>query len=62
MDSAHPTASWEQVGERFYRKISLYTEVFDRDLELDNYLVVGAPYGGAIGTSYLVILYEFDTL
>ena len=49
MDVAHPTAGWEQLGERFYRKTQLYTQVFDQDLDLDNYLVAGAPYGGAIG-------------
>mgnify|MGYP001387990924 FL=1 len=49
MDTAHPTASWEQLGERFYRKIQLYTQVFDQDFDLDNYIVTGAPYGGAIG-------------
>jgi vacuolar protein sorting-associated protein 16 len=49
MDVAHPTAGWEQLGECFYRKIQLYTQVFDQDLDLDNYLVAGAPYGGAIG-------------
>ncbi|KAK0711397.1 Vps16, N-terminal region-domain-containing protein [Lasiosphaeris hirsuta] len=48
MEVAHPTAGWEQVGERFYRKTQLYTEVFDQDLDLDNYIVAGAPYGGAI--------------
>ncbi|KAL2201113.1 Vps16, N-terminal region-domain-containing protein [Corynascus similis CBS 632.67] len=48
MDVAHPTAGWEQLGEKFYRKIQLYTQVFDQDLDLDNYLVAGAPYGGAI--------------
>ncbi|KAK3333321.1 Vps16, N-terminal region-domain-containing protein [Cercophora scortea] len=48
MDVAHPTAGWEQVGERFYRKIQLYTQVFDQDLDLDNYIVAGAPYGGAL--------------
>ncbi|KAL2024702.1 hypothetical protein VTK56DRAFT_6903 [Thermocarpiscus australiensis] len=48
MEVAHPTAGWEQLGERFYRKIQLYTQVFDQDLDLDNYVVAGAPYGGAI--------------
>ncbi|KAK4146116.1 putative vacuolar protein sorting-associated protein 16 [Dichotomopilus funicola] len=48
MDIVHPTAGWEQLGERFYRKTQLYTQVFDQDLDLDNYLVAGAPYGGAI--------------
>jgi vacuolar protein sorting-associated protein 16 len=49
MEAAHPTAGWEKVGDRFYRKTQLYTAVFDRDLDLDNYIVAGAPYGGAIG-------------
>ncbi len=50
MDTAHPTTGWEQVGDRFYRRLQLYTAVFDQDLDLDNYTVAGAPYGGAIGT------------
>jgi hypothetical protein len=45
----NPTADWEKLGERYYRKVQLYTEVFDRDLELENHIVTGAPYGGAIG-------------
>lgn len=49
MEVAHPTAGWEQVGERFYRKIQLYSQVFDQDLDLDSYILTGAPYGGAIG-------------
>ncbi|KAI9777827.1 MAG: hypothetical protein M1839_008504 [Geoglossum umbratile] len=45
---SNPTAEWEKVGDRFYRKIQLYTAVFDQDLDLDNYIVAGAPYGGAL--------------
>lgn len=48
MEVARPTAEWEQVGDRFYRKTQLYTAVFDQDLDLDNYIVAGAPYGGAV--------------
>lgn len=44
-----PTANWEKVGDKFYRKIQLYSAVFDQDLELENYNVVGAPYSGAVG-------------
>lgn len=44
-----PTANWEKVGDKFYRKIQLYTAVFDQDLELENYNVAGAPYSGAVG-------------
>jgi hypothetical protein len=44
-----PTANWEKVGDKYYRKVQLYTAVFDQDLELENYNVVGAPYSGAVG-------------
>lgn len=44
-----PTAEWDKVGEVFFRKVQLYTAVFDDELELENYIVAGAPYGGAIG-------------
>lgn len=54
METAHPTVGWEKVGDRFYRKTQLYTAVFDRDLDLDNYIVAGAPYGGAIGMPQLL--------
>ncbi|MCJ1394801.1 hypothetical protein MMC18_007681 [Xylographa bjoerkii] len=48
---ASPTADWERVGDRFYRKVKLYDAVFDQDLELENYVIAGAPYGGAIDGS-----------
>jgi hypothetical protein len=43
------TADWKRVGDRFYRSTRLYTGVFDPNLELENYVVVGAVYGGAVG-------------
>jgi vacuolar protein sorting-associated protein 16 len=49
MESTHPTAGWEQLGDRFYRKIQLYTAVFDQDLDLDAHILAGASYAGAIG-------------
>ena len=45
----NPLANWERVGDSFYRKIPVYDAIFDEDVELENYIVVGAPYGGAIG-------------
>ncbi|KAI9797559.1 MAG: hypothetical protein M1825_005987, partial [Sarcosagium campestre] len=45
---SNPTADWDRVGDRFYRKVQLYTAIFDEDFELENYVLVGAPYGGAI--------------
>ena len=47
-----PTADWERVGDRFYRKTQLYTSVFEPDLELENYIATGAPYSGAVGTHF----------
>lgn len=47
--TSNPTAEWEQLGSKFYRKIQLYTAVFDEDLELENYVVAGCICGGAIG-------------
>jgi uracil phosphoribosyltransferase len=47
---SNPTAGWDRVGDRFYRKIKLYDAVFDHDLELENYVIAGAPFAGAIGT------------
>jgi len=48
-----PTADWDRIGDRFYRKVQLYTDVFDQDLELENHIIVGAPYSGAVGKSSL---------
>jgi hypothetical protein len=53
---ANPTADWEKAGDKFYRKIQLYTAVFDQDLELENYIVTGCCYGGAIGMLLILIL------
>jgi Vps16, N-terminal region len=50
---ANPTADWERLGDKYYRKVQLYTAVFDQDLELENYVVTGCPYGGAIGMSLI---------
>lgn len=49
MTTNNPRAGWEKIGDQFYRKVQLYESVFDPDLELENYLVAGAPYCGALG-------------
>ena len=46
---ANPTIDWERVADRFYRKVKLYEAVFDPELELENHLIAGAPYAGALG-------------
>jgi hypothetical protein len=45
----NPLANWEKIGDSFYRKIAVYDAIFEDDIELENYIVAGAPYGGAIG-------------
>jgi hypothetical protein len=59
---ANPTADWEKVGDKFYRKIQLYTAIFDQDLERENYIVTGCSYGGAVGmlllSHFYVQIYE----
>lgn len=57
MAPSNPLANWEKVGDSFYRKIPVYDAIFDEDVELENYIVTGAPYGGAIGeTGVLFVL------
>jgi vacuolar protein sorting-associated protein 16 len=48
MTAANPRAGWEKIGDQFYRKFQLYEQVFDPDLELENYHIAGAPYSGAL--------------
>lgn len=55
MTTANPRSGWEKVGDQFYRKVPLYESIFDQDLELENYLVAGAPYGGALGQSSRIV-------
>ncbi|KAL5360541.1 Vps16, N-terminal region-domain-containing protein [Aspergillus floccosus] len=48
MAPSNPLANWERLGDSFYRKVSIYDAVFDQDVELENYIVAGAPNGGAL--------------
>ncbi|KAL1892019.1 Vacuolar protein sorting-associated protein 16 [Ceratocystis pirilliformis] len=48
MDASQPRTNWERLGDKWYRKIQLYTEVFDQDLNLDNYVIAAASYGGSL--------------
>lgn len=62
MTPPNPLADWERVGDQFYRKSRIYDAVFDEDVELENYIAVGAPYGGAIGNSSdTLIMFEVGT-
>ena len=48
MTATNPRAGWEKLDDQFYRKIQLYDQIFDPDLELENYHIAGAPYSGAL--------------
>lgn len=41
-------ADWQVLGDVNYRKLSVYEEMSWGQLDLDNYVVYGAPYGGPI--------------
>ena len=49
MSTTSPTVEWELCGDAFFRKTKVYDAIFDQDLELENHIIAGAPYGGAIG-------------
>lgn len=51
MAPPNPLAHWDRVGDSFYRKVPVYDVIFDEDVELENYIIAGAPYGGALGRS-----------
>lgn len=51
MDTLHARADWESLGEKWFRRTQQYTAVFDQDLDLDNHVIAGAPYAGALGKS-----------
>ena len=59
---SNPTVDWGRVGDRYYRKIKLYEDVFDPELELENYIVAGAPYAGAIGMVLAVVSAPTNTI
>lgn len=58
MAPPNPLADWEKVGDRFYRKVQVYDAIFDEELELENYVVAGAPYSGALGIGYSLVTFE----
>jgi hypothetical protein len=47
--STAATADWEVLEDKYYRKILLYSEIFSEEHDLNNYVIAGAPYSGAIG-------------
>ncbi|KAH8154271.1 uncharacterized protein LAJ45_02039 [Morchella importuna] len=48
MTTSSATAGWEQVEDKYYRKILQYSSLWDTDFDLSDYIVAGAPYGGAL--------------
>ncbi|KAK9446766.1 Vps16, N-terminal region-domain-containing protein [Limtongia smithiae] len=44
----NPTLGWERLQNVFYRKRVEYNMLWTDDIELDQFIVAGAPYGGAL--------------
>lgn len=57
MTTNSATAGWEQVEDKYYRKILLYSALWDADFDLSDYIAAGAPYGGALGKQALSQLF-----
>jgi hypothetical protein len=49
MAPSNPLSNWERLADSFYRKVPIYDAIFVEDVELENYVIAGAPYGGALG-------------
>lgn len=47
----NPTSTWETVSNTYYRKIKSYSAAWteNEDFNLDDYILAGAPFGGALG-------------
>ncbi|KAI8055213.1 Vps16, N-terminal region-domain-containing protein [Syncephalis plumigaleata] len=45
--TTHPATEWSMLHDKFYRRVSLY-EMEWQDIDLENYDVIGAPFGGPI--------------
>ncbi|KAI5284783.1 hypothetical protein KEM54_001073 [Ascosphaera aggregata] len=56
MAPTNPLTDWQKVGTEFYRKVRVYDALFYEDLELENYIVVGAPHAGALGNQDLQLV------
>lgn len=50
MSNSAATADWELLEDKYYRKILLYADLFP-DLDLNDYILAGAPHSGAIALS-----------
>ena len=48
MDFGHPTAEWNQLYDRYYRKREVYAMLWDK-MDLSKYMVAAAPFGGPLG-------------
>lgn len=47
MDFGHPTAEWNQLYDRYYRKREVYAMLWDK-MDLSKYMVAAAPFGGPL--------------
>jgi len=45
--AAHPTAEWNQLQDKYYRKQEVYTMLW-KNMDLSKYKIAAAPFGGPI--------------
>lgn len=50
---------WERLQDVFYRKRAEYSMMWVDDIDLSEFIVVGAPYGGAIGVSSSLLIKRY---
>jgi len=49
---SNPSSEWQQLGDRFYRKVELYASLsWNEQIDLAKFTVCGAPYGGPLAVS-----------
>lgn len=53
MAQAPASASWEPLGETFYRKQDIYSMQWSIS-DLSDFIVAGAPWGGPLGALLVV--------
>eukprot|EP00002_Diphylleia_rotans_P004919 TRINITY_DN1382_c0_g2_i1.p1 TRINITY_DN1382_c0_g2~~TRINITY_DN1382_c0_g2_i1.p1 ORF type:complete len:828 (-),score=186.60 TRINITY_DN1382_c0_g2_i1:1462-3921(-) len=47
MNPTHPTADWQQLNDRFYRRREVYDMLWGK-LDLSKFVIAAAPFGGPI--------------
>lgn len=54
MSRAPASASWDALGETFYRRVELYTMQW-HVADLSDYIVAGSKWGGPVGELWICL-------